>query len=352
MQKLSRISLCFIVITMVVACRKDKSNPILLPNTANGNSSNTDCYNYVYTGGEVIQGTMTTGDQYTRPCFNPNNSDEFVYVKKNHDNYPFKIQLIKHAISTGQEQVLCDGIAIVNDQPQWGKQGWIIFSVGTAPPLVIWKIREDGTGLAQVTPSNLNCFAPRFNVTGDKFIHGGEAIKYPYLCIYDLNGNIVDSVRYNYDTIATGFMCPFNDNFKNGYYTYGDLTTSSPQVMGIGKLQNDLGIERLNVINFPNGGGEVLSMCQNNQAVFYVQYWLGLYRLDKATHQTTLVMQNCQSKYIAPDGLSMSPNGQNILYERIKGHQIVPGGGGIDEQSEIFLYNIATGQEVKIIGEE
>ena len=143
MQKLLNISICFILVLTAGACHKDKPDAVVLPSQ----SSSSNCKNLVFTSPFNLATDYTPGDQYKWPCFNPNNQDEFVYVKRNFDTSPGIVQLIKHTISSGIEQVLLENGAYISGQPQWGKQGWILFSIGTQPPQVIWKIREDGTGL-------------------------------------------------------------------------------------------------------------------------------------------------------------------------------------------------------------
>jgi len=334
MQKLSSVKLLLLIAILTVwGCHKDSPKPAPVTGTP---GIEEDCYDYVYTGGEVIEATTNTGAQYLYPFFNPLNGDEFVYLKTN-GGY----ELIKHTISTAQETVLCSSLYIVS-QPQWGAQGWIIFSTLDQ---TIWKIRDDGTQLTQITANGLEYHSPVFNSNGTKFIHFGTCFP-PYLGVFNLDGIIVDSLKFQNAGISFGRFGSFDENFENGYSLYAnDLQT---YVFGFCKLTANESVEILNSFSFLDG--EPTAACKNSQYIYYVQQMNGLFRLNIATHQVDKLMDNCQSKYIR--SLSMSPDGQRLLFERVRGHQTVPGGGMIDEQSEIFLYDVNTGLETKVLWEE
>lgn len=331
----SLIIIFFILCTaMISGCKKDTPK-------GSGNTPALECKDYVFEE-ETIIGPFynTSGIQYTKPFFNPNNADEFVYIKAEQNS---RI-LVKHVVSTGQETVLCNS-HIITSQPQWGKQGWIIFSVlGNT----IWKIHEDGTGLAQISPSGEENYSPKFNANGDVFICSGSIIS-NRIIIRNLLFDTVDSLKFNYDNFFLGNPCGNPIDFKNAYYRYSNHNSPTFE-NGFCKITNNESLEVLNIIDTPIEGGQLHATCKNDQHIYYVQFWNGLYRLDINTKQTEKIMDNCRSRYI--NTLSMSPDGNFLLYERVRGEQTTPGGTNIDEQSEIFMYNVMTGTETRILWEE
>lgn len=338
MQKLLSIKIVFLLLFLfgTGACNKNK-----MPETVSSGyyTPEEDCQDYVFDGGEMFDQYFTTGAQYTMPFFNPNNGDEFVYVKRKSP-----MEVVKHTISTGEEVVLCN-TKFIDGPPQWGKQGWIIFSVlGNT----IWKIREDGSQLTQLSANGSNLYNPIFNQFGDQFIHAGTSSAF-YKPIRDLSGNIVDSLKYNFDNIYIGSPCCPNVDLKNGFFRYSNHNSPQPFVGGFCKLKDNETIEVLNEIDSFNNG-EVTTVCKNDKYLYYVQHQNGLFRLDLATRKVDKMMNNCRSRYIT--SMSMSPDGNSILFERVRGKQTEPGGQNIDEQSEIFLYNVVLRKEKKILWEE
>ena len=315
------------------ACHKNK-NPTTV--SSGYSTPEEDCQDYVFDGGEVFDQYFTTGVQYTMPFFNPNNGDEFVYVKRKSP-----MELVKHTISTGEEVVLCN-TKFIDGPPQWGKQGWIIFSVlGNT----IWKIREDGSQLTQLSANGLNYHSPIFNSEGNLYIQMGTSFP-PYIGIFDLDGVLVDSILFQIDGKSIGSLCPNQSDFKNAYYRYADNTQDYS--FGYCKLNNNSSLDILNEFSLLDG--EATTSCKNDKYIYYVQHQNGLFRLDLATRKVEKMMNNCRSRYIT--SMSVSPDGNSILFERVRGKQTEPGGQNIDEQSEIFLYNVVLRKEKKILCEE
>jgi Tol biopolymer transport system component len=323
----TNIFLFLLIIWTALGCKKNTPKP-------SGNISSSEqeeCVDYVFDVGEIFETYITTGPQYTRPFFNPNNSDEFVYVRSGTSSFT---ELVKHKISTGEEHVLCNSIMIPS-QPQWGRQGWILFNTVNNS---IWKVREDGSQLTQIVANGFGNFTPVLNYAGDRFL-GNK--------VFDLNGSIVDSIKVQQGTVLIGSPLGGDQDFKNGYYRFYDSSEPTNN-FGYCKLSNNQFIEKLT--SFSMGSGEAIAACKNNEDIFYARYKEGLYQLNINSHQVDKILDNCQSRFIM--SLSISPDGKSIIYERVRGHQTTPGGMEIDEQSEIYLYNTLTKKEKKIIWEE
>jgi hypothetical protein len=100
---------------------------------------------------------IVNGRSYHSVSVNPNNNDEFVVVENN--------SLIKFNLETKEKTVLLDSQITVNT-PDWGREGWIVFSAGWK----IWRIKENGTQLSQLTftPRDLS---PKFDPAGFRLVY-------------------------------------------------------------------------------------------------------------------------------------------------------------------------------------
>lgn len=110
--------------------------------------------------------------------------------------------------------------------PDWGKQGKIIFNVGTGSSGIGYIINDNGTGLHQFLPSNIGFDNPKFNGNGTRIIAGGKTLSNSHGPIYDLLGNIVDSLPFRLQSGRYGVGGPgyFDGDFINGLLSYADFS--------------------------------------------------------------------------------------------------------------------------------
>jgi hypothetical protein len=330
-----RTKTIFIGIIMLVGCHKDTQQA-----SNCSTCQDEECHDYEWPGSISFETYIKTGPQYTHPFFNPNNGDEFIYVK-GIPGSPTN-QLIKHVISSGIETILCSSEFIIN-QPQWGKSGWIVFIKGIGQNALA-KIRDDGTGFMQISPSGIEVLFPMFDSSGNQIIVESEYTSYDYSAILDLNGNLIDSLRIVYGNTKIGFPKALNGSFKNSYYNYYNNSTSK---YGYCKLIDGTEINNLFLLDMANG--LPIDMCKNNFELFYVQGKKGLFGFNLTSQNSRVLIPNCLSRYIR--AISMSPDGQHIIYEQVKGVQIDIDNQIIDEQSEIYTINVYTKEKIKIVGE-
>ena len=141
--------LCILLLVGVFSCKKDKTPFPLEPayNDLEHGWYTEDCsnswpdhwvdsfnMNSYYVDDHVV---------FKTPQFNPNNPDEIVYY---HINYPEnKRQLVKYNLKTTEKLVLTDGLTI-NNEPSWGRNGWISFS--TLPSRILYKVKDNGNELS------------------------------------------------------------------------------------------------------------------------------------------------------------------------------------------------------------
>src|SRR6478735_4493359 len=167
------------------------------------------CKTYDFSNCWFGAGYKPTGPEYLFPRFNPNNPNEFLYVKQDTTGWPsihkYNMQTRQHAL------ILANVYPIV--QPDWSRTGWIVFSDLSWK---VWKVRDDGSGLQQITFGENDQY-PAFNPAGNKIIYcrlkeysGYELEHNPSLqnnskmFVIDLNGNVQDSictVRFGYCSI-------------------------------------------------------------------------------------------------------------------------------------------------------
>ena len=337
MPNLLRTNIIILCMTAIAGCHKNNQQ---VSNCST--CQDEECHNYEWPGDITFETYIKTGPQYTKPFFNPNNGDEFVYVKYTPGS-PTN-QLIKHVISSGAETILCSSEFIVG-QPQWGKSGWIIFTKGIVQNILA-KVKDDGTGYMPISPPGIEVFYPFFNDSGNQICAESDYTTYDYSPILDLDGNLIDSIRITHGNNKIGFPKALNGNFQNSYYSYYDNSSST---YGYCQLINGETINKLFPLDVSNGNSQPWDMCKNTYEFFHVQSQKGLFGYNVLTGKSRLLIPNCQSRYIL--SMSMSPDKQHIIYEQVKGVQVDIPNQIIDEQSEIYTINVFTKEKIKIIGE-
>lgn len=157
------------------------------------------CKTYDFSNCWLGASYIPTGPEYLFPRFNPNNPNEFLYVKHDTLGWPsihkYNLQTKQHAL------ILANVYPIV--QPDWSRTGWIVFS---DRGWKVWKVRDDGSGLQQLTFGENDQF-PAFNPAGDKIIyrrmkeysaydieHNPSLQNNKKMFVIDLNGNVLDSI--------------------------------------------------------------------------------------------------------------------------------------------------------------
>ena len=334
-----RILAFFLLITMVQSCRKDKTEPIVEPNPIDTTSidSSLICDDFPESP-QIGFYYYSTGAQYKAPSFNPNNSDEFVYLRTG----VIGTELVKYSISQQSETVLTNSVSIIT-QPQWGEQGWIVFTVlGNT----IWKIYEDGSGLEQIT--DFESFRPSFDKSGNNFIcmGGGSDVSAGYRPIFDLTGNISDSVFMAYDQIIIGYPYVSTENFyKKGYFAFADHAYSNPIRIGICSYDGS-SITELSSWLYDK---QMLDVTANSTYIYISTFWKDMVKINLTNPSYEIFKTGCQTKYY--NHIDMSADGTKIIAQVVLSTPTNEN-SAIDEQNEIWLINLITGEEEIILGEE
>lgn len=340
-------SLCLILI--LFACKKDKvSNPFT------GTNNNTiTCEEFTFAQSSITLATTHTDTQYMEPCFSPFTDDEFIYVRKVIGTSPPEI--VKYTISSKTEEVLCtsnDTGGYPLGSPDWGKQGKIIFNVGTGSSGIGYIMDDNGNNLIQFLPSNTNFVRPKFNGNGNEIHALGTKIPntaVEMFPIYGLNGGIVDSLvfmGYNNSTIGIGGQSYFNGSIMNGLFGYRDFS-KSPNETGLGYIISDSTFKPILSVNNPDGY-LVTDIDKYQNLIYYAIYGLGFYQYNETTGVKTLLQEMCNSKKIL--NISVSQISGNILIEEEKITKLNES-GGLDVQSNIYLLNPYTMEKTPILVE-
>ena len=310
------------------------------------NCADQECEDFTWAGNISFEEYTMEGIQYMKPCFNPHNDQELIYVRFDPGiiSNPHH-ELVIYNISDNSETILYDAGLVVG-QPSWGASDKIVFSVHGNQLMMV---NSDGSNLTQITSSSLEYFNPLFNINGNRFIAAGtvSSTNGSHFPIFNLSGEIVDSVKFKYGNNQIGYPFAFDDSFHEGYFNYANVDVIPNACSIMYKNQEEV-LNELSPLEMIDGKGMMTSMCKVGNALFFVQHKKGLFKLNLASNKIEKIMTNCQSKYI--NSLSISADGQWLLYEQVTAKQT-----GIDqiidEQSEIYKMNVFTHEKIKILGE-
>jgi hypothetical protein len=318
-----------IIIVLLVAggCKKDSPAPIEQPSVSNC-SDFTGCDNSF-----AINYYDST--QFQSPCVNPNNANEFIYIYKN-SNTPLLNGLYKYNISNNTKQKLSSLNTF--SHPKWGKNNWILFSAINGDNREIFKIKSNGDSLTQLTAGYPDLF-PEWDNKNNRIIFnrqiylGSPSSK---IIITDLNGNLLDSIDNKYfhngscNTIAELALPPFSKR------ECGISVVSSEN-----KAETLL-IEPIKCENKNQG----ICWHPNNLDIYYTTYYGSLFKINKSTKEQSIIKSFCDTKTYG--AVSVSPNGDFLLVERIDARQI-----NCNPWYKSTIYKVSTDgiSEIKIVME-
>jgi hypothetical protein len=270
------------------------------------------------------------------PCFNPNNSNEIIYVKEDNGKY----QLVKFNTQSKVVSLLLDSTIIVG-QPKWGKNGWIVFS---KLDLNVYLIKDNGDSLKQITwyfennyPSFLGDDKIFFSVSAETSL-GASGNK-----IIDWFGNRIDSLKakdlggtfgindINTNQIIASSIC---DNKSNCAIKYFDIGTKNYN----------------SVYEFESSGRNAITGIfwhPNNDDIFYSTYREGLFKVNKNTKEVIKIKCGCDSRSYRY--LSISSDGSKIIVERVDATDYQNKTGSWTEEGKIFIMDIDGKNEKNVV---
>jgi len=333
--------LLLMMFAVVTACQKDKPLPCI------SECSDNYCVDFPELWSSWFEEHRF---QYKSPCYNPLNSNEFVYYYK--DNELGVFQLVKYNVVSNQKLILVNDVKI-HGQPRWGRNGWIAFTRQPASYVEhIFIIRENGDSLTQITSSTAN-LSPFWNENGDDlyWTHSPDLGSQWYLLRknrHTLNEDTVSNLSgfHNIDVLNDKLLHISNieSGGFNGHPTfYGYHILSSPPFT----------YNNFNVIgNAKNSATSGISWHPSG-LYFYVTHsngdGRGLYRINLNGGMAQLI-KHCDNKRYSI--VSCSSDGKNVIAERVSSFLEFDNDnnatGKIIEKSSIYLIDLLTLQETKI----
>lgn len=203
---------------------------------------------------------------YTMPYFNPQNDNEFLFVKHCSTDSSYA-KILKYNILSDISTEIFSGS--VQYAPKWGQNGWIIFSQSDGN---VYKIKSDGSDLTHLTTEG--CFHyPDWYFDEDKFVAYNICLDADIL--YDVEGVVLDTLPkligttssltqkpyiamngnavrfYNYQTNYLNFMYDYSSQVNGSSHSGSIFWTSTFEVIYSNiKGLNKLTIPSLTNVNF------------------------------------------------------------------------------------------------------
>lgn len=235
---------------------------------------------------------------FLAPCFNPNNGNEFIYIRQNittSERELYKFDIINDT------SLLIKGN--VTGYPKWGKKDWILIELNDQN---IWKIKSNGDSLTLLSSEGIYSDDAVWNQSGTKFIfrlHYGDSVN---SVICNLDGSIETQTS---DIIYEG----------------GVWASSSDKILYATSLAEDYGIAWMDT-NLTESHKFKLMASKNGWDILMGMAWMAdnenvLWSTGSTVSITNIysgstseLLKNCDSKkYQFP---SVSPDGTKILFEK------------------------------------
>lgn len=306
--------LTFVLLSSLISCCKEKSKECATP----------PIFECPQLGEGPLNGWTYLVDTsyYMYPCFNPSNSDEIIFTKKN--NATDVTELYKYNLQTHEKSLIHEGYQIF--PPSWGKNDWILLNLYGGS---VWKIKSDGTELTQLT-NTFNDFYPIwrndcsiFSAHRSIFADGLQKT-----ILYTPDGIPVDTLQNtglgsNSDWREDGLSCSMGD--------------SGPKVSDI---SNDV-VVFFDSAQYNHSGGS--TWLNGNEFIWSFEN--GIYMSNYLTGVKNLIKRTCRTRlYFDP---TYSSNVNKIIWARVDLRQL--NDFEIEVKSRLFMMNPDGSEETEII---
>jgi Tol biopolymer transport system component len=287
------IYLLLLICSLFLSCKKDSPIPAVIPV-----ENNADCLNLYWT---TLSGTIDwpgIDTVYNNPRFNPNNSNEIIYVQGNKTKN--KTYLVKRNFSTGQETYI---VSDVWSKPDWSSKDWIVFNHADNQ---VWKIKSNGDSLTLITTNLQGGFNAIWNPDGTKIAYLPSG-RNNYTLICNTNGNSLDTLPYFVSYLTRwsndgSNICGLAIDYVN--VVYQNAFTHQ----GYQPTNNVLDANSTNIIY-----SDAIDWTPDSQYLIWANPH-GIYKTNIITKQTIQIKNACNSKYYS--SLSISPDGKKIIAQR------------------------------------
>ena len=269
-------------------------------------------------------------DQEKSPCFNPNDGNEFVYIKRQGK----KNSLMKYNIVEQKISIVLADMPTIASQPQWGKNGWIVF---TTLDYELNIVKPDGSDYKKITDGIGSFFEPIWKndsiVAAELTYTGGRPYYYSEV---DINGTLRDTIS------KIGFdIGSFNSKKESAYLIYDHYPNISVRS---GKVITEL--VHAAVLGKP-GGKYIADIIwhPNDDDIFYTRFFYGISKINRNTMVDARFIVGCETRQYKD--ISISPDGKKIIVERVDASDY-KGTDTITEDAGIYIMDIDGKNERKI----
>lgn len=241
------------------------------------------------------------GPGYFKPCFNPNNGDEIVFLEGNSPD----AGVVKFNVRSGEKTTIMSGGPSMS-APIWGAQGWVTFCSGNN----VNKLRDDGSEEAQLNFWGGGKYST-FNPTGDRILFARQFSdddiprEFSKMVVSDLDGQLVDSF-----CLELG-----NDPcYPSGLFSWSPVGEEIALVYrGISLFDLD-GNLKSTVYEWEESTTVLdIDWHPDGTAIFFVDKE-GIKRIDIATGDVSLVRISCGNEFYG--AMAISPDGRFLVAER------------------------------------
>ena len=305
----------------VLSCKKDKTPP------------SGECIDFKFAETSIVYSIVSEG-RCVQPCFNPNNSNEFVYY---YFDVSGNVKLKKYNILTQQNSEIVTFDKKVSGQPKWGKNGWIAFtSLSGGYVEHIYVVKENGDSLRQFTENTHNLY-PFWDDSENPNLYWAYSpnLSETVLLKQNLNQTYPDTVGDYFgasDVLNMKWLHSLNPSF--GYHNLNDENPyTSDNFIHLSNFTIPFGLTGLCWFN-------------NNSYFFFTSIKDGLYQVNSLTGQKNKLISFCDSKRY--ETISCSSNGKYLVAERVDS-TVDHEQGKIFEKRKIYLINLQTLEEIEIL---
>jgi hypothetical protein len=268
-------------------------------------------------GPSIIGPIVQKPYQRKAPCFNPNNNNEFAYVKTENN-----IQtLVRYNLENEEEHILAENVDIIG-QPNWGQNNKIVFVEQYQLKLIDHKSTSN---IKSLTSENYHLY-PKWRNDTTIIAEFSFNLGRPYFQM-NLNSNSLkfDTIRNQTFTMGT-----INEDENFAFIEYRD----EPDIT---ITQNSNSSELTNK-SF-TGFNRIEGLCWlGTEDVIYSTYRTGIFKINTTNKQETLIKNSCDTRSYRY--LSISSDGIKILAERVDATDFNTEDGGWTEESKIVIMDI------------
>ena len=272
---------------------------------------------------------------YTNPVFNPQNGEEFAYLRENnHDISPVKEVWIMNG-RTGETHFVSDNVLGYLD---WSPTGWLIFMDLDRQ---VYKIEPDGSNRIQLTSEGDWNRGPFWEYSGESFTVFREQNEDNYLLHIGSDGLILDTITTKIpvtprgwnekDQIAQLRLHVNLRDFEVGYFDYNDQSAYVLYEEDVPPFESNK--------YFGNGVTWI-----NSETILWVtRHIVGTTNIQ--TGETDIILETPMSHFLS-GGLGVNPAGTHALVGAFDRELI--GVCQLDIQYRLYLIDLETGEERRI----